>query len=61
MLERFIANARDALAELVNTHWERLAGGLKVQELQGHPVSSDKRELHWLRRALSLIENLGDF
>jgi hypothetical protein len=77
-LERFIANARDALVQLVNTHWEQLAGGLNMQELQGHLFSSDKRmrrvyhyhelrrlrletELHWLRRALSLIRNLRDF
>ncbi|KAL5330866.1 hypothetical protein ACEPPN_000391 [Leptodophora sp. 'Broadleaf-Isolate-01'] len=76
-LKKFVANARDALVRLVNQHWERLAGGLRVQELQGHPFSSDKRmrriydhelrglrletELHWLRRALSLIRNLRDF
>ncbi|KAH6702767.1 hypothetical protein BKA61DRAFT_680966 [Leptodontidium sp. MPI-SDFR-AT-0119] len=77
-LEKFIANGREALAQLINQHWERLAGGLKVQELQGDPFSSDKRmrriyhyhelrrlrldtELHWLRRALSLIRNLRDF
>lgn len=76
-LEKFVANARDALVRLVNKHWERLADGLGVQELQGHPFSSDKRmrriydhelrglrletELHWLRRALSLIRNLLDF
>lgn len=66
------------LIQLVNNHWERLAGGLKAQELQGDLFSSDKRmrpayhhhelrrlrletELHWLRRALSLIRNLRDF
>jgi hypothetical protein len=73
-----MANCRDALIRLVNNYWERLAVGLKVQELQGDPFSSDKRmrrvyhyhelrrlrqetELHWLRRALSLIRNLLDF
>jgi hypothetical protein len=77
-LEKFIANAGAALIQLVNNHWERLATGLKVQELHGDPFSSDKRlrrvyhhhelrrlrvetELHWLRRALSLIRNLRDF
>jgi hypothetical protein len=77
-LEKFIANARAALIQLVNNHWERLATGLKVQELQGDPFSGDKRlqrvyhhhklrrlrvetELHWLRRALSLIRNLRNF
>jgi hypothetical protein len=77
-LEKFMATCRDALIRLVNNHWERLAVGLKVQELQGDPFSSDKRmrrvyyhhelrrlrqetELHWLRRALSLIRNLRDF
>ena len=76
-LENFIANGREAQI-LVNQHWERLTGGLKVQELQGDPFSSDKRmrriyhhhelrrlrldtELHWLRRALSLIRNLRNF
>jgi hypothetical protein len=75
---KFITNAREALIQLVNNHWERLAGGLKAQELQGDLFSSDKRmrrayhhhelrrlrletELHWLRRALSLIRNLRDF
>ncbi|PMD64611.1 uncharacterized protein K444DRAFT_625282 [Hyaloscypha bicolor E] len=77
-LEKFIANTGAALIQLVNNHWERLAAGLKVQELHGDPFSSDKRlrrvyhyhelrrlrvetELHWLRRALSLIRNLRDF
>ena len=77
-LEKFIAIGREALLQLVNQHWERLAGGLQVQELQGDPFSSDKRmrriyhhhelrrlrldtELHWLRRALSLIRNLRNF
>ena len=76
-LENFIANGREAQI-LVNQHWERLTGGLKVQELQGDPFSSDKRmrriyhhhelrrlrldtELHWLRRALSLMRHLRNF
>jgi hypothetical protein len=42
-LEKFIANARGALLQLVNNHWERLASGLQVQTLQGDPFSRDKR------------------
>jgi hypothetical protein len=42
-LEKFIANAREALLQLVNNHWEQLAGGLQVQTLQGDLFSRDKR------------------
>jgi hypothetical protein len=45
-----MANGRDALIWLVNNHWERLAIGLKVQELQGDPFGSEEDPPPFRRR-----------